>query len=513
MADELPLDQATRRFKRNEQSINTFVNAPEGEEFYETSEGERVPTLPKLLPAVVGLTDQAHADAVAAREAANRAEAAAMIGTPYISVQDGIDKTESGETFRVVTGDPNVYLLYGNRSGEAFYIGILDIASSESVRRIAEIAGQELDLSIDDINVTTDGYGHVVERLHHDGTRQMLGVKVGGYEIQQGAAGEALSFGDIDYEGLTVRRAVQLYGRFSGAVRVVCDEAGHVIEVEWPSGAKESTEGGSGSDPSDVVHKATWLLPDSTSDRDPPGFTCTGLDRITRGQFAGCWVVGDDGRIRDSSSSPYVPRIHILDPECRRILRTIDPGYTGASLQAVTVDTSGAADTLWIATAGNRRIIHITLEGTEITDDEIEWDLSSNPNGAAYDPANHALWTTSISGRLARLIACDRSASPRIVREINLTSTSPDQLHYDPVRELLYYSTGGNGVNGTVRAYNLRTDEDTAVYPSLKFAQAIEGIYVDRDISTLFVTNDAGYHVAGRPQLNCMLSYSVPLIN
>lgn len=456
-------------------------------------------------------------DATLAIQAAERAEAAAetaaAAGSAYATVEVGLDATESGQVFLVVTSNPNIFSVYENAADVAEYIGQMDIASSESVRAIADVAGRELDLNIDDIEVTTDEYGNVIERMHHDGTRQMLGVKVGGYEIQQGADGEALSFGGIDYEGLTIKRAAQLGGRFSGAVHIVCDEAGHVIYVEWPSGAIESTEGGSGPSPTEIVHKATWLLPDSSPDRDPPGFTCTGLDRITRGQYAGCWVIGDDGRIRDSSSSPYVPRVHILDPECRRILRTIDPGYTEASLQAVTVDTSGAADTLWIATGGNRRIIHVTLEGVEITDDEIVWDLSANPNGAAYWPPEHALWVTAVSGRVARLIACDPSVTPRVLREISLASTSPDQLHADPVRELLYYSTGGNGVNGTVRAYNLRTDEDTAVYPSLKFAQAIEGVYVDRDLSTLFVTNDAGYHVAGRPQLNCMLSYSVPLIN
>ena len=68
MAD-LPLDQAVARFQENEERIDKFVNAPNGEVDYETSNGERVPVLPKLIPQVSEYATRAE-DAAAVAEAA-----------------------------------------------------------------------------------------------------------------------------------------------------------------------------------------------------------------------------------------------------------------------------------------------------------------------------------------------------------------------------------------------------------------------------------------------------------
>lgn len=46
---QLPIKQAVPRFQENEDRVNIFVNAPTGEDYYTTSEGENVKTLPKLV--------------------------------------------------------------------------------------------------------------------------------------------------------------------------------------------------------------------------------------------------------------------------------------------------------------------------------------------------------------------------------------------------------------------------------------------------------------------------------
>lgn len=46
---QLPIKQAVPRFQENEDRVNIFVNAPTGEDYYTTSEGESVKTLPKLV--------------------------------------------------------------------------------------------------------------------------------------------------------------------------------------------------------------------------------------------------------------------------------------------------------------------------------------------------------------------------------------------------------------------------------------------------------------------------------
>lgn len=434
-------------------------------------------------------------------------------GRVYASVAEGVEAVGDDQQFWVRQVAPRDGRdLYRRTGAVAVYEGV-SMAGGEEVERIANVAGSELSLELDDIRIVCDELGHMVMRLRGDGTQELLGLRVANYEIQQSDDGSAKASGELIFEDVVSTKAVQLYGEYADAVRVVCDEAGHVIYVEWPDGRIQSTEGGSGSTLPGARYIGLWVMPDSVPGRMPPGFTCTGLDRITRGAFSRCWVVGDDGRLADSGSSPYVPRIHIMDPECRRILATIDPGYSGASLQGVAVDTSGAADTLWVATARNDRIIHLALDGSEISGDVIDWVYTSRPNGVAYDPVNHAVWVTPISGNTARLIACDPNISPRVIREVSLANTSPDQLHYDSERELLYYSTGGNGANGTVRVYRLADDVDVPVYSAIPYAQAIEGIFIDRDTGTLYVANDAGFHVSGRPQLNCMLRYAVPLIN
>ena len=264
------------------------------------------------------------------------------------------------------------------------------------------------------------------------------------------------------------------------------------------------------------------LVPDSVPGRDPKGHTCTGLDRITRGSFAGCWLSGDDGRLRDNDggSSPYVPAVHVITPDWRHILATFPMPYSNASVQGIAVDTSGSEDTFWVATAGDKKLRHFHLygpdTGDEIAADVFDWDAAgfdSQPNGLAYDPHNAALIVGPFNGTTLRRIDTDPAASPRVSATTwTLSSGSADQFHYDAPRRNLFYTVGGNGSDGSVRVINLDTGSDTVAYGNLPRVQAIEGIYIDRAAAIMTLTSDGGFHVAAEPELNIALQYRVGLI-
>lgn len=266
----------------------------------------------------------------------------------------------------------------------------------------------------------------------------------------------------------------------------------------------------------DPILERFFLLPDSSASRNPKGFTSTGLDRITRGKWAGCWIVADDGRLLEGDASPFNPQVHIITPDWRTILQTFAMPYSGQSLQGVAVDTSGAEDTFWVATLGDLKLRHFNLyggsAGTEISGDVFAWGYSDMPNGLAYDPVNDALWVTPFTETTMRLISCNPAASPRLL-DTKTLAQSADQLHYDSANELLYYTRGDNGTNGSVRVYRLGTDVDQMVYDSLPRAQAIEGLYIDRPASRLTLMVDGGFHGGASPQLNIAIEYKVPLIS
>jgi len=112
MAD-LPLDQAVARFQENEERIDKFVNAPNGEEDYETSGGVKVPALPKLLPAVIDAKETAETAATTAQGAALaamqyagvfRSTAAALLATTE-GQAFGIPATGQAEAIAIFTHD------------------------------------------------------------------------------------------------------------------------------------------------------------------------------------------------------------------------------------------------------------------------------------------------------------------------------------------------------------------------------------------------------------------------
>lgn len=263
----------------------------------------------------------------------------------------------------------------------------------------------------------------------------------------------------------------------------------------------------------------TWkVLPDSDVGRTTKGFTCTGLAKITAGQYRECWAIGDDGRLEEADSSPFKPRIHILDGAFNRILLTIDPLYTGASLQGVTFDTL-TNNHLWVACSGNGTVrkfsLEIGSEGQEVVADRInvsDLGLSITPNAIAFDATRGtgkgALWLGDSTDKTVYLIDCDPSATNRIIKTITVANTI-DQCQL--LDDKLFYQGDGNGTRGTVYVYDLATNSETTKWQQLECWFAPEGFYYDKTWRTLYAVNDAGYHnsIGSGPRFNCVFEYKV----
>lgn len=245
------------------------------------------------------------------------------------------------------------------------------------------------------------------------------------------------------------------------------------------------------------------VLPDGYTGRTVPGWTCTGLDKIPSGGMKGFFVNGDDGRLRESDGSPFVPAIHVTDPQHSRIVMTIPGGYTGASLQGVTCDTVAASPTVWAACSEDGTVRNYALygvsAGTEIVSDRISASalgLSGfNPNAIAFDSTRGtgrgALWVGGNTGTTVYCIDADPAASTRIITTITLAN-NPDQFQLFEGK--LLYQYGANGVRANIRSYDLATGIEVAKWGPLNDALAPEGFFWDRVSKTLYLLNDGGYH-------------------
>lgn len=296
----------------------------------------------------------------------------------------------------------------------------------------------------------------------------------------------------------------------SFVVSAGADERASVLEARV--GALESEVDVDASGP----RLLNWgLLPDSVADRDPPGFTGTGLGKVTRGVWKGCWLIADDGRLVEGDASTMTPRVHIVSPDFRRVLLTIDPGYSGFSAQGIAVDSSGAADTFWLATGGDRRVRHYQLDGTEIAEDAVDFTdldgsaIAGNVNGLAYDPAEDALYVTMASSTTLYKIAADPLASPRLLGSYTLPY-GPDMMFW--LDGKIYYTSGGNGSPGDVRSFVPATETAANEFLSIELAEAIEGIHIDADARVMTLISDGGFHTAAEPALNIWAQYRVPAL-
>lgn len=253
------------------------------------------------------------------------------------------------------------------------------------------------------------------------------------------------------------------------------------------------------------------ILPDIPGGPESGGWTCTGIDRITRGAWAGCWLIGSDGRIVEDDGSPYDPKVVVVTPDFSRVVTILGLGYTGASVQGVSIDTSGSKDTFWLSTATNGTIKHYQLYGnsggvaTEIAADEYDWFAEGhggNPNGVAYVADLHAIWVGTHNASTARLISCDPASSPRQIDSMALAVTTPDQFQYDADDKDLLYTRGNNGSNGHVYKTNVDTKLGALLYTNLQHTQAMEGVYRDKVAGRMYLLNNGRFHDNAEPTLN-----------
>lgn len=280
------------------------------------------------------------------------------------------------------------------------------------------------------------------------------------------------------------------------------------------------------------VRRETVILPDLPTGAATGGATYTGLDRITRGKWAGCWVLGSDGRKVEGDGTPLKPQIVIVTPDFRRVIQVIDLGID-ATLQGVAVDTSGAADTVWAAIPRNGAIggdvRHFNLydvsytnygaatinAAVEIVGDRYDFytaHASQSPNGLAYNAASDSLYIApgGPGQNSVREVSCDPAASPRHLSTLTI-QTDADHLFYDAEKSRLFYTRGSNGVNGDVYLHDIAANTSKIFYTGLQHAQAIEGLFFDKVQQELIVINDGGYHATASPALNVALRYSVTI--
>lgn len=267
------------------------------------------------------------------------------------------------------------------------------------------------------------------------------------------------------------------------------------------------------------------ILGDATPNRFPRGCTSTGLSRFSSGPFAGCFAVGDDGRIVDNASpaTPYVPRIHIYLDLASPPLLTIDPGYTGRTLQGVTAMSDG---TIWAA-CGDRTLRHFEIlfhDGTHPTAPYQPYGVEIAADRISYENVDGVALTAGAPNGLCaidgKLIVGDESgtlyrfdpnptASPRLLETRSIAGLTIDQFH--AVGNVIFITRGNNGVGGIVGRYNWATQVyTTTVWSGLDPVQAIEGIHIDTTTRIMTLVSDGGFHVSAKPRLNLWAQFRVP---
>ena len=91
----------------------------------------------------------------------------------------------------------------------------------------------------------------------------------------------------------------------------------------------------------------------------------------------------------------------------------------------------------------------------------------------------------------------------------------PDHFHLDEEYNLLFYTNGANGVDGTIRCYDLTSGVDFFVC-TVPYAQAIEGLVVDRANNRMIVFSDGRFHNVGtEPTLNIavFIEMAIPTVS
>lgn len=245
------------------------------------------------------------------------------------------------------------------------------------------------------------------------------------------------------------------------------------------------------------VYSAMYKLPDAGGTNPSGGFTCTGLDRDARG----FWIVGNDGRSSPSSST-FNSSIVILSTDFGTVIDEIDVKSTFPALQSIQgVAYDESDNTIWFVDKTAGIIRHVDFAGND-AGNEIVTDFT--PNGIARDSENDALWISKENESIALLLSCNTGNQ---VAAISNMPSKADHMHYDANSKYLWVTYGGNAIDGFVRVYDVLKNTIVNQSTGLKFAQAIEGIFVEDN--KVYVVNDGGFHTTAVPPLNLAIEYEL----
>lgn len=245
--------------------------------------------------------------------------------------------------------------------------------------------------------------------------------------------------------------------------------------------------------------------PDSLSGRDPAGWTCTGADQYDAGPLYGYIAGDDDGRLVEGDGSPYNAAVHFVTPNFGRVGKTLTlPSPTLASAQGIAIDRGPYIGTFWVARPSPDNTIRNYDNPTGDMDGSASAAVENSGRAISFTGANGLAYDTDHGGALWASTATTAAAKQLDVTDGTVLDTktlgaNPDQLQFLSALDMadgearLVYTTGSNGSAGSVRVYNLATDEDAA-WATLTGVNAIEQFWYDPKTGVGWALSDEGYH-------------------
>lgn len=239
-------------------------------------------------------------------------------------------------------------------------------------------------------------------------------------------------------------------------------------------------------------------LPDAPGGAPGQGFTNTGLSRLSDGR----WVCGNHGTSGVAGdTAPRQSGVAILTSD----MSALSVHYAAEDYVAGAGTVQGVValpdDSIWFTLKFQNTLVHIASDGALLS----TLSLPFAPNGIAYNTLTQRL----IVGRDGNTVTIVDPGDGAVDSTFTLPVSDPDQFCFDAGRNLLWYSAGVNGADGTVNARDL-TDGSTHQALPLGGSKAIEGIYIDQTENRLYVNNDAFFH-NGTSGGNAILTYPAPL--
>ncbi|MDF2603506.1 hypothetical protein [Sphingomonas sp.] len=270
---------------------------------------------------------------------------------------------------------------------------------------------------------------------------------------------------------------------------------------------------------------STALAPTAANAPTPGGgFTCTGADQLPSSWKLGtCWLVANHGQERVySSTNPlidvFAPSVLLIAPDRRTIIweRALPAGHKSAQ----GVCRGMVEGTFWVVDKdpkmpANSSIRSYNFDGSENVDARIRiTDIMAAPdgwnlNGVALHPGVGTAGGLFINcGGIQRGYLID-IATKAILRTFTSFAAATDQLGYDQARDLLYFSYGPNGADGTVRFLRGLDGAFVGDVP-LPGSRSIEGVKLIGG-SNIVAWNDGAYHTEAQPPLSMSIEYEAVL--